>query len=125
MLMRLRDPKDPLLGVGRHEFVPVARELKLQAGIDRMLLTHALRALDDQRTRNRVTDLLVPMDFRSIDREQLAWIQGELGRNKHVDQRLTLEFESALLTESGHAARLLERLRADGVLHLVILADDT
>jgi len=115
MLMRLRDPKDPLLGISRNEFVPVARELKLQAGIDRMLLTHALRALDDQRTRNRVTDLLVPMDFLSIDREQLAWIQGELGRNKHVDQRLTLEFESASLTESGHASRLLERLRADDV----------
>jgi PleD family two-component response regulator/EAL domain-containing protein (putative c-di-GMP-specific phosphodiesterase class I) len=115
MIVHLRDRRTPLTGIPRADFVPVARELKLQAAIDRLLITHALQALDDQRSRNRVTDLLVPIDFPSIDREQLAWIQAELGRRKQIEQHLTLEFEASFLVESSHAGRLLDRLRTEGV----------
>lgn len=116
MVLHLRDPKLPIGGVARDEFVPVARELALGAGIDRLTLSHALAALDDQRSRNRVTNVLVPIDVLSIDREQLTWIQGELGRNKSSDFRLTLEFDAAQLLELGIAGRLLQRLHADGVM---------
>lgn len=115
MVMHLRHLKEPMTGVTRSEFVPVARELKLQGGIDRVVIARALQSLDDQRSRNRVTDLVVPVDFASIDREQLTWIQGEIGKRRQVEQRLTLEFEASMLAESSHAGRLLERLRADGV----------
>lgn len=116
MVLHLRDPKLPIGGVAREEFVPVARELGLGGGIDRLTLSHALAALDDQRSRNRVTNVLVPIDVLSIDREQLTWIQGELGRNKSSDFRLTLEFDAAQLLELGIAGRLLQRLHADGVM---------
>jgi EAL domain-containing protein (putative c-di-GMP-specific phosphodiesterase class I) len=42
-------------------------------------------------------------------------MQSEISKHPLTEQRLTLEFEAAMLTESGHAGRLLERLRADGV----------
>lgn len=115
MVMHLRHLKEPITGVTRGEFLPVARELKLQGAIDRVVINRALQSLDDQRSRNRVTDLLVPVDFASIDREQLTWMQSEISKHPLTEQRLTLEFEAAMLTESGHAGRLLERLRADGV----------
>ena len=115
MLTYLTDPKEPLGGIGRAEFVPVARQLGLQQAIDRMLITRALRALDDQRSLNRVRDLLVPVDFASIDREQLAWMQSEFARRQHVDQRLTLEFDASALIDSEAARRVLDRLRADGL----------
>lgn len=115
MGLHLRDRRSPLSGISRQEFVSVARELKLQAEIDRLAISLALQALDDQRSRNRVTDILVPIDFPSIDREQLAWIQAEFARSKLTEQRLTLEFDAAFLTESSHAARLLDRLRSEGV----------
>ncbi len=115
MLVYLPDPKEPLGGIGRHEFVPVARQLGLQQAIDRLLIAHALRALDDQRSVNRVRDLLVPLDFASVDRDQLAWLQSELARRKHVDQRLTLEFDAGALIESDGARRVLTRLCADGI----------
>ena len=115
MVMHLRHLKEPLTGVSRSEFLPVARELKMQGPIDRVVISRALQSLDDQRARNRVTDLLVPVDFASIDREQLTWIQGEISKRRQSEQRLTLEFEASMLVESGHAARLLERLRAEGV----------
>lgn len=115
MLTYLADPKEPLGGIGRQDYVPVARELGLQQAIDRMLITHALRALDDQRSLNRVRDLLVPVDFASVDRDQLAWMQSEFARRKHVDQRLTLEFDASALIDSEAARRVLDRLRADGI----------
>ena len=114
MLMHLRDPKEPLGGVIRADFMPVARDLKMQAAIDRLVITRALEALDDQRARNRVNNLLVPIDALSIDREQLTWLQGEFSRRKNTEQFLTLEFDANALTDSG-AERLLERLKADGV----------
>jgi len=113
--LHLRDRRSPLSGIARQEFVPVARELGLQAEIDRLAINLALQALDDQRSRNRVTDILVPVDFPSIDRRQLAWIQGEFSQRKLAEQRLTLEFDAAFLTESSHAGRLLDRLRTQGV----------
>jgi len=115
MLTYLADPKEPLGGIGRQDYVPVARELGLQQAIDRMLITHALRALDDQRSLNRVRDLLVPVDFASVDRDQLAWMQSEFARRKHVDQRLRLEFDASALIDSEAARRVLDRLRADGI----------
>jgi PleD family two-component response regulator/EAL domain-containing protein (putative c-di-GMP-specific phosphodiesterase class I) len=115
MACYLPDPKEPLGGIGRHEFVPVARTLGLQQAIDRIQITHALRALDDQRSQNRVRDLLVPVDFVSMDRDQLAWMQSEFARRKQVDQRLTLEFDAGVLLESEGARRVLDRLRADGI----------
>lgn len=115
MCMHLSDRRSPLGGISLGELAPVARELNLQDEIDRLAIGLALQALDDQRSRNRVTDVLVPVDFSSIDREQLAWIQGEFGQRKWSEQRLTLEFDAAVLTESSHAARLLERLHTYGV----------
>lgn len=115
MHMHLRDRRDPLGGITRSEFVPVAREMKFQGTVDRLVIGRAIQALDDQRTRNRVTDLLVPVDFTAIDRDQLLWMKSEFTQRQHTEQKLTLEFDAAFLTESRHAGRLLERLRGDGV----------
>jgi len=114
MLMHLRDPKEPLGGVIRSDFIPVARDLNLQSAIDRLAITRALEALDDQRARNRINNLLVPIDALSIDREQFTWLQAEFSRRKHTEQCLTLEFDANSLNDPG-AARMLERLAADGV----------
>lgn len=114
MLMHLRDPKEPLGGVTRADFMPVARDLRVQAAIDRLAITRALEALDDQRSRNRVNNLVVPIDALSIDREQLTWLQSEFSRRKNIEQTLTLEFDANALTEIG-AERMLERLEAVGV----------
>ncbi len=114
MAVRMRDPKEPLAGIPRSEFCAVARQLKLQAEIDRLVVTRALNGLDDQRTRNRVNEIVVPVDLLSIDRQQLTWFQGVLGRRPATEQRITMEFDAAPLLELAHAPRVLERLSADG-----------
>ncbi|HWS25326.1 MAG TPA: response regulator [Xanthomonadales bacterium] len=115
MIVNLADRREPLGGISRLEFVPVARELGLQKAIDRVLISQALRALDDQRSLNRVRDLLLPLDFASVDEDQLAWMQSEFRQRAQLDQRLTLEFDASALIASATARRVLDRLRADGI----------
>ncbi len=112
---RLRDRREAVGGFERTEFVPVARTTGQQLAIDRDIILRALRALDDQRTRNRVNDLVVPIDFITTDAAQVAWIAGEWTRARHADRRLTLEFDGAALVESAQAARMLARLQAQGL----------
>lgn len=115
IVLHLRDPKQPLAGIDRQEFVPIARELKLQGAVDRMVIKRALQALEEKHGPNRVSDLLVPVDFPSFDRGQLVWLHGEITRRESSEQHLTLEFDASFLIESAHATRLLERLHALGL----------
>ena len=113
--VRLRDRREAVGGIERREFVPVARAVGAQVKIDRDVLQRTLQALEDQRTRNRVNDLIVPVDFASTDADQVAWIAAEWGRTRHADRSLTLEFDGALLLETHQAARTLARLQAQGL----------
>lgn len=112
---RLRDRREAVGGFERAEFVPVARASGQQMAIDRDITQRALHALDDQRTRNRVNDLVVPIDFTTTDAAQVAWLAAEWQRARHADRRLTLEFDGAALVESAQAARTLARLQAQGL----------
>ncbi|MGE4072672.1 MAG: response regulator [Lysobacterales bacterium] len=115
MQLHLRDRRQALAGIARHEFLPIARDMKLQGSIDRQVIARALQALEEKHGPNRVGNLLVPVDFPSFDREQLVWLHAEVTRRKLGDQHLTLEFEASFLIESAHAGRLLERLHALGL----------
>lgn len=120
--VRLRDPGQAIGGVERREYVPIAREAGQQQAIDRDVLQRAIAALDDQRTRNRTSDLLVPLDFPSLDAAQVAWIAAEWSKARGNDRHLTLEFEAAHLLENPQAARTLARLQAQGLRLGVSLA---
>ena len=113
--VRLRDRREAVGGIERREFVPVARAAGTQRLIDRDVLQRTLQALEDQRTRNRVNDLIVPVDFACMDAEQVGWIAAEWQRTRHADRSLTLEFDGALLLETTQAARTLARLQAQGL----------
>ena len=115
MVLHLRDRRQPLSGIDRSEFVPIARELKLQGAVDRMVIERALQALEEKHGPNRVNDLLVPVDFPSFDRDQLVWLHGAITQRKSREQQLTLEFDASFLIESAHATRLLDRLHALGL----------
>ncbi|MCC6592942.1 MAG: response regulator [Xanthomonadales bacterium] len=113
--VRLRDSGEAFGGIERHEFVPIAREAGIQQAIDRDIVQRAIAALNDQRTRNRVNDLVVPLDFASTGAEQIAWIAAEWAKTRTPDRRLTIEFDAAQLLENTQAARTLARLQAQGL----------
>lgn len=113
--VRLRDSGEAFGGIERSEFVPIAREAGIQQAIDRDVVQRAIAALNDQRTRNRVNDLVVPLDFASTGAEQIAWIAAEWAKARTPDRRLTIEFEATQLIENTQAGRTLARLQAQGL----------
>jgi DNA-binding response OmpR family regulator/GGDEF domain-containing protein len=115
LLLSLRDKRRPLEGIPRREYVAVAREMGALANIERLALFRALEALDDQRSRRRIADVLVALDLNSLDRDQLAWIERELARRDYHGQVLSVAFDAELLLGRPALIGLVKRLRQIGV----------
>ncbi|MCB1609124.1 MAG: response regulator [Xanthomonadales bacterium] len=121
LLQYLRDRRQPLGGVSRPEYLRVARELKVVGQLERIGLFRALEALDEQRSRNRIADVLVPMDLASIDRSLLTWIGRELQRRQYRGQTLSVELDVQVLNTRPALIGVIKQLRALGVK--VLLGD--
>ena len=121
LLQYLRDRRQPLGGVARAEYLRVARDLKVVLQIERIGLYRALEALDDQRSRNRAANVLVPLDLASLDRSLLGWLDKELQRRRYQGQSLSVEFDAATLMERPALVGIIKQLRQSAVK--VILSD--
>lgn len=113
--LSLRDLRQPLGGVPRREFLRVARELGALVQLDRMALFRALEALDDQRSRNRAAEVVVPLDLACFGREQVAWLMRERERRDFHGQHLTVEFDAELLQARPALIGVAKHLRQAGV----------
>lgn len=112
---KLRDYRAPLGGVYRHEYLRLAREAGAMVMIDRMSLFGAFEALEQERARGRLTRLLVPVDFDSIDGVPWRWLQAELRRHTHLADGLILELEASDKLTAPHSIERIAQLRELGV----------
>ncbi len=119
LLQYLRDRRQPLGGVSRSEYLRVARDLKVVPQIERIGLFRAFEALDDQRSRNRAADVLVPLDLASVDRSLMNWLDGELKRRRYQGQSMSVEFDAEILLERPALLGIVKQLRQSGVKTLV------
>jgi EAL domain-containing protein (putative c-di-GMP-specific phosphodiesterase class I)/GGDEF domain-containing protein len=112
---KLRDPRAPLAGVGRAEYLRIAREAGAMVMIDRTCLFHALEMLQQEHERGRKTELVVPIEMETLNGSAWRWLQNELRRRGHLAARLILELEgnSGLMSKDS-VARII-RLRRHGV----------
>ncbi len=113
--LSLRDKRHPLEGVPRRDYLRVARDLGVLATIERLAMQKALEALDDQRSRSHVADVLVPLDLGSFGGEQLGWLELELGRRDYHGQLLTVEFAGDQLLGQPDLNTLVQRLHQLGI----------
>lgn len=114
LIAKLRDPRAPLQGYPRSEFLALARAQGQLGTIDRMALFNAFEAVAEQRQRGHRSGLLVPLDLESVDARQLAWLEAELRRRPELLEDLWLELDAELLLRAEHTG-LIERLQAAGV----------
>jgi DNA-binding response OmpR family regulator/EAL domain-containing protein (putative c-di-GMP-specific phosphodiesterase class I) len=119
--LTLRDKRHPLEGVPRRDYLKVARDLGVLPMIERLALFRALEALDDQRSRSHVADVLVALDLGSFDSAQLKWLERELARRDYHGQVLTLEFGGDLLLTRPALIALVKRLRQ---INVRVIAND-
>ncbi len=118
--LRLRDRRQPLVGVARSEYLKLARSLGVLPQIERIALTHALEALDEQRSRGHLANVSVPIDLNCFDRQLLTWLEGEIKRRGYKGQFLSIEFDGQTLIERPPLIGIVKRLRLDGVrIHAV------
>lgn len=112
---KLRDPRAPLAGVNRNEYLRIAREAGAMVMIDRTCLFHAFEMLQQEHERGRKTELNVPIEMETLNGSAWRWLQNELRRRGHLAQRLILELEgnSGLMSKDS-VARII-RLRRHGV----------
>jgi len=110
LIAKLRDFRAPLAGVRRDEYLAAARSAGALAAIDRMSLFRAFEAIEEQRSRGRVTRVSVPMDLASFDHTHLVWMDAELRRRGTLVPGLMVEFDAALLIERPALKGILRRL---------------
>ena len=110
LIAKLRDFRAPLAGVRREEYLEAARSVGALAAIDRMSLFRAFEAIEEQRSRGRVTRVSVPLDLASFDHTQLVWMEAELRRRGTQVPGLVVEFDAATLIERPALKGILRRL---------------
>lgn len=115
LILALRDQRKPLEGVARKDYLRVARDLGALAGLDRIALYRALEAMDDQRSRDRNTTIVVPIDLYSLESPLLDWLGNEMTRRGFSGQQLGVEVDAELLLEQRERRGALIRLRNLGV----------
>ena len=112
---KLRDYRAPLGGVYRHEYLRLAREAGATMMIDRLGLFGAFEALEQERARGRGTQLLVPVEFDSLEGVSWRWLEAELHRRRHLGDGLILELEANQTLEEPDNVERISKLRELGV----------
>lgn len=123
LMTKLRDFRAPLAGAIREEYLLPAREAGALALIERVALFSAFEAIDEQRSRERDTRVLVPIDLASFAAPQFAWLDAELHRRKSGASGLIIEVDAGLLLERPEFVDSVKRLKAMGIT--VSLADQS
>lgn len=113
--LRLRDRRQPLVGVARAEYLELARRQGVLPQIERIALSQALEALDEQRSLGQRVNVSVPVDLASFDRGLLTWLEQEIKRRGFHGQSLSIEFDGRTLLERPPLIGIVKRLRHDGV----------
>ena len=112
---KLRDYRDPLGGVYRREYLRIARESGSMVMIDRVSLFGAFEALEQEIARSSGTRLLVPVELETISGTPWRWLEAELGRRRHLVNRLVLELEGSDRLLAPESVEQMLKLRAFGV----------
>ncbi len=113
--LRLRDRRQPLVGVARGEYLKLARSQGVLPQIERIALTQALEALDEQRSRGHLANVSVPIELGCFNRTLLTWLEDEIKRRGYKGQFLSIEFDGQTLIERPPLIAIVKRLRQDGV----------
>lgn len=119
LICKLPDPRNPLEGFPRSQYLGLAREEGVSGLIDRMALFHALETLADRRQQGRPVRVLVPVDLSAFDERQLAWLRAERQRRPDAVTDLHLEVDIEALRAGGS-----ESLRELGALGIQIAVSD-
>ncbi|MGH8108512.1 MAG: response regulator [Arenimonas sp.] len=112
---KLRDSRLPLQGVGRGEYLALAREAGALPMIERIGLFNAFEAIEVERSKGRNTRILVSLDLASVTEAQMNWLQTELRRRKSYADGLLIELDATSLLEHPEYDDLLQRLKSFGV----------
>lgn len=115
VLTRLRDPRSPLAGVDRSDYIELARQRGVQAVIDRFTLFQAFEALAELDQRGIAARMLVQVDLASFNRGQQLWLQKERQRRGALAGRVVIELEAALLRERPALHGVLRFLHGEAV----------
>lgn len=109
---KLHDPRAPLGGIQRHEFLDLARASGTQQVIDHLALFNAFEALAELASREHIERILVPLDLYSFDESLERWLRKELTRRAQVKDRLVIEVAAATLIQRSESKRRLAALVA-------------
>lgn len=120
---RLRDYRAPLAGVGRSEYLGLAREAGALPMIDRMSLFSAFEAIEQERAQGRATQLLVPLDLGTLGEAQMVWLDAELRRRKAHSDGLIVEFDAQMALGRPELVRIVQRLEDHGIV--IALSDES
>lgn len=120
---RLRDYRAPLAGVGRSEYLGLARDAGALPMIDRMSLFSAFEAIEQERAQGRATQLLVPLDLATLGDAQLVWLDAELRRRKAHSDGLIVEFDAQMALGRPELVRVVQRLEDHGIV--IALSDES
>lgn len=123
LVTKLRDFRAPLAGATREEYLLPAREVGALLLIERVALFSALEAIEEQRSHDHATRVLVPMDMASFDHSQFAWLQAELNRRKAHAAGLVIEVDAGLLLERPALVAVVKRIKQLGIA--ISLADNS
>lgn len=115
VVTKLRDFRAPLAGATREEYLVPAREVGAMLLIERVALFSAFEAIEEQRSRDRNTRVLVPMDLASFDQTQFAWLEAELNRRKAHASGLIIEVDAGLLLERPALVAMVKKLKGLGI----------
>lgn len=112
---KLRDQRAPLGGVDRVEYLRLAREAGAMVMIDRMSVFNAFGEIEKERARGRATQLLLRLDYTSLDGAAWRWLEAEMQRRASLADGIIVELESTAILDDAHARVRLTRLRALGI----------
>jgi EAL domain-containing protein (putative c-di-GMP-specific phosphodiesterase class I) len=112
---KLRDYREPLGGAYRNEYGRLACAAGAMPIIDRLSLFGAIEALQQERSLEKDTKLLVPVDLSILDGVPWRWLEAELGRRQGLTNGLILEFEAGPALETTEAMERCRKLRDLGV----------
>lgn len=120
---RLRDYRAPLAGVGRSEYLGLARDAGALPMIDRMSLFSAFEAIEQERAQGRATQLLVPLDLATLGEALMVWLDAEVRRRKAHSDGLIVEFDAQMALGRPELVRVVQRLEDHGIV--IALSDES
>jgi len=104
---KLHDPRAPLGGILRHEFIQFARAAGTQQVIDHLSLFNAFEALAELALREQPARIMVPLDLPSFDDSLQRWLEKELSRRGRITEHLVLELDAESMANDAELRRRL------------------